>query len=278
MKKIQANFSQAIISAVLLLCVGFSLPRISNLSRELRFNVANKLLYNTLIKTDVEADDRQRALAVASRLLDTNAEHQSDTHTHAMIPAILQALHYHRLGDHSAAARWYLLASQANPSPARQMQLWASPWVKVTEAGDYQLDPKGWKVRADSSANSQLELKADSSLHIACTPTLDPEQLSRAAFEWNKALELPYHHTATLRAKVAQDVMLIVETVVNQELVRHSTLVGNGEWTDISFTIAGNHLTNVYLLLRETPTTRSECSAEIEQVIFSLDTKAVSSD
>lgn len=241
-----------------------------------RENIVNVVIHRSFSEADIAAVSRQRAMSLAAGLFRT-APIGSSIELEAagnlpMISASLRGFYYHRLGDWIRASKWYEVAAVAEPIPERQKQLLVSPWMKLAPTGDFRLEAaaKAWKMRADTPPGAGIARTDRRTLELSCSEVVGDDQ--KVVLEWNQPFNVPYHHTVVLTAKAEVGTLLIFETVIDGSLVRHFVHRGTGNWEDLSASIEGEHVSYIYLIIRENPDSNVEsCDAEFDAISFLLD-------
>lgn len=245
---------------------------------ELSQNLATVTLYKTLSEDNVNAAKRQHALFLAAKQLKMRSQEgfivSHTPKTFPMIPAILRGEHHRRLEDYSNAADWYNVAAESVPYPTIQKAILVPSWAKITSEGAIVLDGSagGWRVRSDTIPEATIRQQNRTGIFSILNSSM---QGKRAAFSWDRPLYIPYHHTVVLKARIQKDALFSFETVIDEDLVRHlNKYRGIGRWEEFVFTVEGDHLRYIYILLdRPTPTstTTTDYVVAIESISFVLD-------
>ena len=189
-----------------------------------------------------------------------------------MIQSGLRGLHFHRSGDLNNAAYWYSVAARGEPIPEQQNQILISPWMDLTPTGDFMLDAitEEWYVRSDTAPGAALTRTAGGTLEFTCSGVL--EESKKAILAWNQLFDIPYHHTLVLKAKAEIGTTVNLETVIDDQLVRHSTFDGTGKWEDFTIPVEGDHVKYIYLIVREDQdSSNKSCKVELDSISFLLD-------
>jgi hypothetical protein len=236
-------------------------------------NIANIVIYNSFSQSSLDAASRQRSLAIAATSLGAGLFNEPEAAGDlSMIPASLRGLYYHRLGDWDNASIWYGTAAHGEPVPEQQKQLLISPWMELSPTGDFVLDAltKQWHKRTDAATGTKLTWTDRGTLDFGCSEIA--EEPKNAVLEWNQAFDIPYHHTLILRAKAEIGTILILETSIDDQLVRHLIHRGTGKWENFTVPVEGDHVKYIYVHVREDrdAPVRS-CAGEIDSISFLLD-------
>ena len=240
-------------------------------------NLSKIMLHKTLSQENVKAIERQQALYIVSELLSVTSPKQAiefddEVKGLSMIPAILRGEHYWRQRKLVEAGYWYRIAAEGEPNPHKQGAILIPPQLKITIDGNLVIDAtsRGWKVRRDTIPRAKV-IQNQNGKSIFSFFSEQGQQ--KAAFAWNHPIELTYHHTLVLKAKVKKNTKLLFETVIDGDLKRHFTYIGTGYWEEFVVPVQGNYLKYIYVLLRQSSDTSGdlEHTIEVESLSFLLD-------
>lgn len=236
-------------------------------------NIANTVIYKSFSQSSLDAASRQRSLAIAATSLGAGLFDEPETTGDlSMIPASLRGLYYHRLGDWDNASSWYGSAARGEAVPEQQKDLLISPWMELDPTGDFVLEAhtKEWHKRADTAPGAKLTWSDRGTIEFSCSEIL--EEPRKAVLEWNQLFDIPYHHTLILRAKAEIGTILILETAIDGQLIRHLTHNGTGKWENFTIPVEGDHVKFIYVHVREDRNSPvRSCAGEIDSISFLLD-------
>ena len=224
----------------------------------------------------MNVNSRQRVLQFAATSLGVGFQGQSEESAEAsklpMLPASFRGLYYRRLGDWKNAAYWYGVAARSEPFPELQQQIVVPPRMELTPTGDFLLraSTEGWRIRSDTAPGAEFTKSDSETIIFSCSEIA--EEKKTASLSWTSTFDIPYHHTLILRAKPEAGTILIFASVMDGKSVRHLTHKGDGEWQEFVFPAEGNHVSHLYITVREDLNSPViTCQAEIDTISFLLD-------
>lgn len=221
----------------------------------LSVNLANLLIYKSLVDDNILAIDRQHYLEFASKLMllgqeSENNEVVSERRAEDMISLIYRGLHDYRNGMNSRAASWFGKVAESPPIPSSQRSLLVSPFVDLEQSGSIVIagnNPR-WNVRSDSFPGTSIEPSSAGQSILSCSSNESVN--NRAAFSWNHPNNINYHHTMEVEVLVPNGSYFVIETVTDGELIRHLVHRGNGRFEQLLIPLLGENLEHIYILLR----------------------------
>ena len=249
-------------------------------------NMGLVVLDKTLWQEQQSATERQQSLALAASYfkatLDTTEMLLVESEfndTYAMIPSIVAAEYYRRHDMYDSVATWLNRAASAPPYPSIQKAILLPGWAQLATNGAIVVDGASprWAVRQDVVVKAVVQSHTDGIGYFSFsnTPTSN-----RAAFVWSWPLNVPYHHSVALKARVQPGCILRLETVIDGEIVRHFAQPGTGRWEIREFAVRGDSLRFIYILLDATADVGmdEECVAEVDYISFAPDQETIAGD
>lgn len=264
---------------LLMLIAGLSMGGVAQIVNGLSVNVAHVILNRALWQEQQNATARQQALALSARFYEVAAKDREAAFPDArsqdscqMISSIIAAEYYRRQAAYDMTARWLNRAAHAPPCPPVQKAVVLPAYVQPSVDGSVVVDGASprWSVRRDTVVDAAVQSKSE---EFGVFSFVSAPESRRAVFVWRLPFGIPYHHTAVIKSRVEPGCTLHIETVVDAESVRHPAQVGLGEWKLWEFTVQGESLRFIYILLDDNrdASTNHECVAEIEYIAFLLD-------
>jgi hypothetical protein len=249
------------------------ITRSDQILSSLSLNFVNTIMYRSLDQEQIDAATRKKSLALAAVWFPGDVgERPNSTEELSMIPATLRGLYYYRLRDWQNAAIWYDIAAKEEPIPENQKQLLVSPWMKLSPSGNFTLEANAdeWQFRADTAPGATKTQTDLGTLGFCCSESVDEPK--KATLVWDKAFNIPYHHTLVLRAKAEIGTTLILAMVIDGQLNRYIVHEGTEIWEDFTVPLDGDHVNYIYVSIRENSlSSKKSCMAEIDSLTFLLD-------
>jgi len=214
-------------------------------------------------------------------------EHEPTTappivHPDTMIASVIAAEYYRRQGDTHQTITSLNRAATTASIPSIQKPLLFPARVDLSPDGSIILkgNAPSWEVRRDTKVSTEFVR------NMVGTGTFrfeqSPVEQNRAVLSWKYPFDIPYHHQLRFDVRVEQGCLLQIETVIDNQSVRHQLQpeegtihAGTNKWEQLTIQAEGTSLRYIYLILDLDPSTevqpKAECSMEIKSVTFLLD-------